>query len=121
MERKEQRRSKRRIARGIGLSLRPLNPDVWFRFWNANDCELKDISLVGVGVKFKEKVPLGSRLSLDLRLGSSRQTIRIFGKVQWIVQEENNSFRAGVSFSWWKDDQDKGAVSRYMDTLPVVN
>lgn len=120
MER-EQRRSKRRVARGIGLSLRPLNPDVWFRFWNANDCVLKDISLVGVGVTFKERVPLGSRLSLDLRLGSSQKSIRIFGKVQWIIPQDDNSYRAGVSFSWWHDDQDKNSVSRYMETLPVLN
>jgi len=116
----DKRRSTRRLANGISLSLKSLDPQVWFRFWNSGDYTLKDISLVGLGVSFKDRMPEGTCLSLELKMGNSPYSVRIFGRVEWIKQEENKQYRAGVSFSWWKDDKDRNMVCRYIENLPLL-
>ncbi|MFH1094255.1 MAG: PilZ domain-containing protein [Candidatus Omnitrophota bacterium] len=117
---KERRYSIRKEARNISVSLRPLDPSVWFRCWNGTECIIRDMSMVGVGVFSKENIPQGTPLSVDLRLGESAATIRIFGKVAWVIKEEN-CFRSGVSFSWWKDDQDKKIAGTFLEKLSSIN
>ena len=117
---KERRYSQRKTAKNITVSLRPLDPKVLFRYWNATDCNIHDVSMVGVGVCSQENIPIGTPLSVDLRLGERAATIRIFGRVQWVRKEEAG-FRAGVSFTWWKDDQDKKTASTYLEKLASVN
>ena len=96
------------------------DPKVWFRFWNGTEYSMKDISMVGAGVVSDEKIPLGTPLSIDLRLGKDSSTIRIFGKVEWIT-EDDGKYRTDVSFSWWKDDQDKQFVGEYLGKLVNIN
>ncbi len=120
MDFREKRQCRRGVARNMSISLRPLDPQVWFRFWDGSDCSMRDISLVGAGVYSKEKIPVGTRLSIDLRLGKRTSSIRIFGKVAW-VREEGKSFRSGVTFSWWQDDQDKKVVDSFVEKLANSN
>ena len=116
----EKRFSKRKIAQNIFGSFRPLDPKVWFRYWNAADCNILDMSMVGLGITTQGKMPIGTPLSVDLRLGEKAGAIRIFGRVEWAVKEEDH-FRAGVSFSWWKDDQDKKIAGSYLEGMTAVN
>ncbi|MCG2711944.1 MAG: PilZ domain-containing protein [Candidatus Omnitrophica bacterium] len=121
MDLPDKRQSRRRAAHNVFVSLRPLDPQVWFRFWNgAESFTARDISLVGVGVYSREKIPEGTPLSIDLRLGRQTSSIRIFGRVEWVVKEDGQ-YRAGVSFSWWKDDQDKKMVDAYMQRFVLLN
>ena len=117
---KERRYSRRKAARNVSISLRPLDPKVWFRYWNATDCNIRDMSMVGIGICSNEKISIGTPLSIDLRLGERAATIRIFGRVEWIRKEEGH-FRAGVSFTWWKDDQDKKIAGSYLEKLSSIN
>ncbi|MCK5591486.1 MAG: PilZ domain-containing protein [Candidatus Pacebacteria bacterium] len=117
---KEKRYSRRKVARNISVSLRPLDPKIWFRYWNAADGNIRDMSMAGIGIYSQQKIPIGSLLSVDLRLGETSATIRIFGRVQWVRKEED-CFRAGGSFSWWKDDQDKKTAGTYLERLSIVN
>ncbi len=117
---KERRYSRRKAARNISVSLRPLDPKVWFRYWSATDCNIRDMSMVGIGIYSQEKIPIGTPLSVDLRLGEKAATIRIFGRVEWVRKEEEY-FRAGVSFTWWKDDQDKKTAGSYLEKLACIN
>lgn len=116
----DRRNSARKEAKSSSISLRPLDPQVWFRFWSGTECSMKDISMVGAGVVSNERIPIGTPLSIDLRLGKGNSTIRIFGKVKWI-SEDAGMYRTGVSFSWWKDDQDKNTVGQYLENLVSVN
>jgi len=117
MVNKDRRKSKRRVARNTFISLRPLDPQVWFRFWSGTECSMRDISLVGAGVTSREKLPVGTPLSIDLRLGKNTSSIRIFGKVAWISREDGDNYRAGISFSWWKDDQEKKSLDEFLERL----
>ena len=118
--RKERRYSRRKAARNVSISLRPLDPKIWFRYWSAVDCNIRDMSIVGIGIYSNENIPIGMPLSVDLRLGEKAVAIRIFGRVEWIKKEEGH-FRAGVSFSWWKDDQDKKTAGSYLEKLTSIN
>ena len=117
---KERRYSRRKAARNISLSLRSLDPKVWFRYSDAADCNIRDMSIVGIGINSQEQIPLGTLLSVDLRLGEKAAIIRIFGRVEWGIKEEDH-FRAGVSFTWWKDDQDKKTTGIFLEKLTTVN
>jgi PilZ domain len=116
----DRRNSARKQAQDTLISLRPLDPQVWFRFWNGAECSMRDISMVGAGVVSREMIPIGTPLSMDLRLSKSNSMIRIFGKVEW-VSEDQGLYRTGVSFSWWKDDQDKNVVSQCLERLASLN
>jgi len=117
---KEKRYSKRMIARNSTIALRPLDPKVWFRFWSGTDCGLRDISMVGIGIVCQSKMPVGTPLSIDLKLGKTGRIIRIFGKIAWVMPDKE-MYRAGVSFSWWKEDQDRKQVGDFLQRLTAVN
>jgi len=117
---REKRRSRRKQVRNMAISLRPLDPQVWFRFWSGTECTLRDISLVGVGVYARDNIPVGTLLSINLRLGKRASTIRVFGKIAWSC-EESGRYRTGISFSWWKDDQDKIHLSNFLEKLMNTN
>ncbi|MFH1061688.1 MAG: PilZ domain-containing protein [Candidatus Omnitrophota bacterium] len=117
---KDRRNSARKEAKNSSISLRPLDPQVWFRFWNSAEYSMRDISMVGAGVVSNERIPIGTPLSIDLRLSKDISTIRVFGKVEWIT-EDAGMYRTGVSFSWWKDDQDKQLVNEYLGKLLNIN
>ncbi len=116
----EKRQSERKKARNTSVSLRPLDPQIWFKFWGGTECLMRDISQVGIGIYCKEELPVGTRLSIDLRLGKKTSDIRIFGRIAWLVKEKNK-YRAGVSFAWWKDDQDRKTVDNFVEKLALVN
>ncbi|MFH1460689.1 MAG: PilZ domain-containing protein [Candidatus Omnitrophota bacterium] len=121
MNKQEKRFSKRRKAQNIYLDLHSLDPQIWFRYWGDQNCLLRDISLVGVGVYLQERFSLGMPLSIDIQLGkSSGQNIRVFGRVCWVRQEDKN-YRTGISFSWWKNDQDKKELNSYLEKLSLTN
>ena len=117
---KERRYSKRKASKNISVSLRSLDPKVWFPYWNGIEYTMRDMSMVGIGVYSKEKLPIGTPLSVDLRLSQTSATIRIFGRIQW-VEKEQDCFRSGVSFTWWKDDQDKKIAGSFLERLVSVN
>ena len=117
---RERRNSTRRLVESSSISLRPLDPQVWFRFWSGAECKMRDISMVGAGIVSNESIPVGTPLSIDLRLGKNNSTIRIFGKVEWVAKD-SDMYRTGVSFSWWKDDQDKNIVGWFLEKLVGLN
>ena len=121
MDYREKRQCRRGISRNASISLRPLDPQTWFHFWDDSDCFMRDISLVGAGIYFKEKVSVGTRLSIGLCLEKNAGSIRIFGKIAWIGEKEDDRYRAGVSFSWWQDDRDKKIVGSFVEKLCKVN
>lgn len=117
----ERRRFKRIEIGQAKISLRPLDPQIWFMFWDGLEYTLRDISLVGIGLYSKEVLPEGTPLSIDLRLNKEIGNIRVFGKVAWIKKDENGWFRTGVSFSWWKDEQDKKLVRDFSEQNSSAN
>lgn len=118
---KNRRYSKRKMAKNISLVLYPLNPQIWFRYWNESEYVMRDISMVGLGIYSQENIPVGTPLSLDLRLGRNNPaTVRIFGKTKW-SKKENDTYRIGISFSWWMDDQDRKIVDTYLEKLNNTN
>ncbi|MBI4846171.1 MAG: PilZ domain-containing protein [Candidatus Omnitrophica bacterium] len=116
MEQTEKRVASRVKTSQAVLSLQPLDPLVWFRFWTELECLVRDISMAGVCIYSKEDIPIGTALSIDLRIGNLKKLIRIFCKVAW-VKKENQNYRMGLKFSWWKDDQDKNIVSNFLNKL----
>ncbi|MFH2136916.1 MAG: PilZ domain-containing protein [Candidatus Omnitrophota bacterium] len=116
----DKRQCKRRRTKYASISLRSLDPQAWFKFWGGAECFLRDLSLLGVGVYSQEKLPIGTRLSIDLRLGKQASSIRVFGRITW-TEKEDDQYRSGVSFSWWRDDQDKKIVSSFVERLGLVN
>ena len=117
---KERRYSKRKIAQDVSVNLRLLDPKVWFRYWSGSECDIHDVSMVGMGIYSQEEMPVGTPLSIDLRLGEKATAIRIFGKVEWVAREDEQ-YRSGVSFAWWKDDQDKKIAGSYLEKLISIN
>ena len=117
----EKRQCTRRQVNGdAAVSLRPLDPQVWCRYWGETEYSIRDISMVGIGISSRENITPGARLSIDLRLGKATSSIRVFGKVAWVIKEADQ-YRAGVSFSWWRDDQDKKVVTRFVERLHTDN
>ncbi len=110
----EQRNIKRKQAMQSKIKVRALDPQTWFRYWNGTECLLYDLSLVGAGVFSNEQIPAGTRISIDLLLSKNVKPIRIFGKVDWTLPDSNR-YRSGISFSWWKNDQLKKIVKRFLE------
>jgi len=120
MDYREKRQCKRVVSDEAYIDMRSLDPQVWHRFWQGVECSVNDISLVGVGVSSKEKLPIGSYLSMDLKLDGKPEKIRVFGKVIWI-QKLPDQYKSGISFSWWKDDQDRKKVDNFVEEFGSVN
>ncbi|MBU1087623.1 MAG: hypothetical protein KKD05_08950 [Candidatus Omnitrophica bacterium] len=112
----EKRTSIRRLADNSGIQVRPLDPQAWFRYWNGTECFLRDFTLLGAGVFSKEAMVAGTRISIDLLLDDSISPIRVFGKVEWTIPYDDK-YRSGISFSWWKNDQRKKLVNRFLEKL----
>ncbi|MBU0634237.1 MAG: PilZ domain-containing protein [Candidatus Omnitrophica bacterium] len=105
----------------VCIDLRPLDPHIWHQYWQGLECLVNDISLVGAGVYSKEKLPVGTHLSIDLKLNGSPVKIRIFGKIIWAQQEDKDKFRTGISFSGWSDDKEKKRVYDFIEHLSAEN
>jgi hypothetical protein len=113
---KEKRSNSRKKVNDISIKVKPLDPQVWFRYWSGTECSLRDLSLGGIGVCAREHMPQGSRISIDLLLKPQLRPIKIFGKVVWTITE-NKTYRSGISFSWWKSEEDKKLVNAYLEEI----
>lgn len=117
----EKRKCKRVTPNNASISLRPLDPQLWYRFWGGTDCALYDISFVGAGVYSTEPLPEGGCLSIDLKLKENIKNIVVFAKIIWVKKEAENRYRAGVSFSWWRDYQDKYTLNDFIEQQSLSN
>ncbi len=116
----DKRHSKRVASPNAAISLRSLDPQVWFRFPSGAEYAVRDLSLVGVGVYSAERLPDNMPVSIDLRIGRASSTIRVFGRIVWTAMADNQ-YCSGISFSWWKDDADKKAVNSFVEQLASKN
>ncbi|MBU1044492.1 MAG: hypothetical protein KJ915_08880 [Candidatus Omnitrophica bacterium] len=115
---KEQRISIRKLAGKSAIQVRPLDPQAWFRYWNGTECFLRDFTLAGAGVYSKEAMAVGTRISIDILLDDKISPIRIFGKVEWTSQNLDK-YRTGISFSWWKNEQNKKIANSFLENLII--
>ncbi|MFH1061673.1 MAG: PilZ domain-containing protein [Candidatus Omnitrophota bacterium] len=115
---KEQRANIRKLADKSAVQVRPLDPQAWFRYWNGTECFLRDFTLFGAGIYSKETMAVGTRLSIDILLNETISPIRVFGKVEWTYQDADK-YRSGISFSWWKNDQNKKIVDDFLEGLEL--
>jgi hypothetical protein len=115
---KEQRASIRKLADNSSLQVRPLDPQTWFRYWNGTECVLRDFTILGAGIYSREAMSVGTRLSIDILLKENISPIRVFGKVEWTCKNPDQH-RSGVSFSWWKNDQQKKVMDNFLEKLDI--
>lgn len=121
MDYEEKRRSKRVSPEDYSISIRPLDPLEWFKFWEGIRCVIRDVSLHGAGIYSADRFNVGMPLSINLRKKNEEKNenanIRIFGKIVWSAKDAEDRYRSGLSFSWWKDDADKKIVNEFIEEL----
>lgn len=105
----EKRKYERKLVQDVAIKLLLLAPRALYKFWDRTECKARDLSLFGVGICCQNELFAGERISIDLKVPENKDNIRVFGKVVWTTKE-NDKCRAGLSFSWWKDDLDKKIV-----------
>ncbi len=95
----------------------PLNTEIKYRLMDDSDVEKSclgtDISGAGLKVLLKEKIGIGSALSLFFRLSEESDIILAEGEIIWEEAQKDGSIEAGIEFTKISE-HDKKEISQYV-------
>jgi len=108
----EKRKFERVKIPGAKASFKLLDPRTWSTYQEKIFEPISDISLGGVAFKTINELNVKTPVGIDLKISPEHKIIRTFGRIAWIKREnpQSNVFNLGISFSWWKRDEDKKLV-----------
>jgi len=108
----EKRRHKRVFLPEMRCSFKLLDPRTWSTYLDKTVNKVHDISIGGLRLNTKNKLSLKAPIGIDIKINSAQTSIRTFGRVAWIKKETQKSeaYDVGISFSWWKNDDEKKLV-----------
>ncbi|MBU1044222.1 MAG: PilZ domain-containing protein [Candidatus Omnitrophica bacterium] len=108
----EKRQYKRVALPGVRCSFKLLDPRTWSTYHDKTINDVQDISIGGLRLSTKNEFSLKAPIGVDIKMDSSSELIRTFGRVAWIRKENQDSedYNVGISFSWWKNDEEKKIV-----------
>lgn len=109
---KEKRKFQRVNIPGAKVSFKLLDPRTWSTYQEKILEPISNISLGGVAFKTINDLSVKTPVGVDIKISPEHDTIRTFGRIAWIEREnpQSNVFNLGISFSWWKHDEDKKLV-----------
>ena len=106
---KEKRSYERVEVPGIKANFKMLNLRSYSTYLEKTPESIENLSLGGVSLKASALFENKSPIAIDLKLDSENYLMRIFGRIAWVKQVENE-YLMGVSFSWWNNEEDKKRV-----------
>jgi Tfp pilus assembly protein PilZ len=108
----EKRKYKRVTLPGAKCSFKLLDPRTWSTYHDKAVNEIQDISMGGLRFCTNNELSLKAPIGVDIKMNSSQESIRTFGRVAWIRKENPTceDYTVGISFSWWKREEDKKTV-----------
>ena len=108
----EKRKFPRVNIPGSKVSFKLLDPRSWSTYHEKSLNSVENISIGGLALKTNTELALKSPIGVDIKLSPELEIIRTFGRVAWIKRNRasDNDFTMGISFSWWKKDEDKKVV-----------
>lgn len=108
----EKRHFQRVVLPGMSCSFKLLDPRTWSTYQDKTLNDVQDISIGGLRVCTKNELSLKAPVGVDIKIDSNQETIRTFGRVAWIskINQVSNDYSVGISFSWWKNDEEKKIV-----------
>ncbi|MBU1086481.1 MAG: PilZ domain-containing protein [Candidatus Omnitrophica bacterium] len=108
----EKRQYKRVTLPGVSCSFKLLDPRTWSTYHDKTVNDVQDISIGGLRLCTKNELILKAPIGIDIKINSSQELIRTFGRVAWIRKKNPTSddYNVGISFSWWKNDEEKKIV-----------
>jgi len=108
----EKRKFERVSIPGSKVSFKLLDPRSWSTYHEKTINPIDNISLGGLSFKTNTELALKAPVGVDIRITPEHEPIRTFGRVAWIKRNKaiEDDYTLGVSFSWWKRDDDKKTV-----------
>ncbi|MFH1063232.1 MAG: PilZ domain-containing protein [Candidatus Omnitrophota bacterium] len=108
----EKRQYKRVALPGVSCSFKLLDPRTWSTYLDKTLNDVQDISIGGLRFSTKNELSLKAPVGVDIKINPSQEAIRTFGRVAWIKKENpaDADYSVGISFSWWKNDEEKKLV-----------
>ena len=108
----EKRKFQRVNVPGLKVSFKLLDPRTWSTYHDKTLEPISNISLGGLALKTNHELSIKAPIGIDIKISPDCETIRTFGRIAWIRKNEtqSNNFDLGISFSWWKRDEDKKLV-----------
>lgn len=74
-----------------------------------------DISMGGLKLLIKQKLPKGTFLKINLSLSKSNTPIEVIGKIAWINKaERRDRYQAGIKFIDFDDEDHKEVIRNYI-------
>lgn len=112
----EKRKSERVKIPGVKASFKLLDPRSWSSYLEKNITSVQNISFGGIALQTNNPLAVKSPIGIDIKLNSDHESIRTFGRVAWIKKDEAkvDNYNMGISFSWWKQEEDKKVVHDFI-------
>ena len=102
----------------ICADYRLLDPRFWAEARAQGKTISRDINLEGMSFGAEDVLPENSFLSLKLNFGGNEKTEDICARVIRVKKLKQAGYEIGVTFSWWKNDEDKINLMRFIS--PVI-
>ena len=115
----EKRKYKRVNLPGARCSFKLLDPRTWSTYHDKALSEIQDISIGGLRFFTNNELSLKAPIGVDIKIDPEKESIRTFGRVAWIRKENPacEDYSVGVSFSWWKREEDKKVIFEAIDKM----
>lgn len=107
----EKRKFERVNVSGVEVSYKLLDLRSWSKYLEQSQEAVQNISLGGIALRTSHQLSLKAPVGLDIKINSKNEVIKTFGRVAWIKKvEEKDDYWIGISFSWWKKEEDKNTI-----------
>ncbi|MCP4649946.1 MAG: PilZ domain-containing protein [PVC group bacterium] len=114
MDNKESLEERRNFSRvkipNLKANFKLLNLRTYSTYLEKNPEPIEDISLGGMSLKTFNNLETKSPVTIDFKIGAEPYTVKVFGRIAWIKQVQEQDYMMGISFSWWNKEEDKKIV-----------
>ncbi len=117
----ERRKFKRVRIDAAGADYQMVDFTFWAQARAKGREHLLNISLGGMSFKSPDDLPNESLLTIKLKVGDFVRIGDLCGPIVRVRNIDTHTYEVGVSFSWWKNDEDKKSLSRVIDIFSPSN
>jgi hypothetical protein len=108
----EKRKFQRVDTPELRVSFKLLDPRTWSTYHEKTLNPVQNFSLGGLALTTSNELAVKAPVGIDIKISPAHDAIRTFGRVAWIRKntDKNNEYTLGISFSWWKREEDKKII-----------